>query len=301
MGIAGSFNASAYNTRRLARPFLPDVPHHPFLDPDFQDEDGPLVPNDLAPGGRLNWELPWPAKTNLHTMLELTEETEDLLDDFHSNLPDSGQVMEEWVEMRGASPTMTGEAKLRALAIQKRPLNVQNGGEEYRNSAESDYIFNMMRSVDSLGRSDVIYLADAFEQTKGNGQRSSTPENIEVVDWLEFDGPYVNTEQAFHEPKAEMRTSQSVPGIETLPSGRRTNSRPSILQMTDWFELDPVGYLSPNVYSPEPGSVLNQADKHFMPFKDFQRKHGNVNGAHTKLTGETPTRYAIENLPIRTC
>lgn len=96
-----SSDSSAYNTRRVAREFL---------------EDAPLVPRDLAPHGRLNWELPKEARMNLQIILKFTEETDKLLDEFHARVPTIDEVIEEWCEMKGASPTKAGFAKIRAQA-----------------------------------------------------------------------------------------------------------------------------------------------------------------------------------------
>lgn len=263
-----SSNTSAYNVRRLARPFLDDIPHHPFLNPEFQWQDAPLVPSDLAPRGRLNWELPRPAKTNLHIMLELKEETNEILDEYRSKLPLIDQAMEEWVEMRGASPTTTGEAKLRNLASLQTFSDVPNEGEQHDASTDS-YIFSMARNLDSPGRADVIYLADAFEQKKGNERKSSIPNNIRAVDWLDFDGSYLHIAEAAHKAEAEMAIPDSVPTLQIPKPGGRRNSRPSNLRVSEWSESEPVDLLPARSYSPEPWSAGSQTCKRLGPFQEF--------------------------------
>lgn len=53
---------------------------------------------------------------NLQIILKFTEETDKLLDEFHARVPTIDEVIEEWCEMKGASPTKAGFAKIRAQA-----------------------------------------------------------------------------------------------------------------------------------------------------------------------------------------
>ena len=288
-----SLDTSACNIRRLARPFLDDIPHHPFLDPEFQWQDAPLVPSDLAPAGRLNWELPRPAKTNLHIMLELKEETDEVLKEYRSKLPFIDQAMEEWVEMRGASPTTTGEAKIRDLASPGRFWDVQNAGKQH-DASTNPYIFSMARDLDSPGRADVIYLIDAFEQEKCKDRKSSIPENIRAVDWLDFDGSYLHVAEASHEAETEMAVPEPVPILKTPKSGRRTNSRPPNLRINDWSESEPVDFLPTSSYSPEPESACERPE----PFQHFWRAHDDSNGYHMELADDSPVSEASGQLSV---
>ena len=290
-------DTSACNIRRLARPFHDDIPHHPFLDPEFQWQDAPLVPSDLAPRGRLNWEIPRPAKTNLHIMLELKEETDEILEDYRSKLPLIDQALEEWVEMRGASPTTTGEAKLRDMASLQRFGDVEDQGEQ-RDSSTDSYIFSMARNLDSPGRGDVIYLADAFEQKKAKDRKASVPENLRAVDWLDFDGSYLHVAEASHEVEAEMAIPESVPILKIPKSGRKTNSRPPNFRISDWSESEPVDLLPTSIYSPEPESAGSQACKRRGPFQDFWRGHDDSNGYRMELADELPTPEASGQLSV---
>ena len=279
-------DTSACNTRRLARPFLDAIPHHPFLDPEFQWQDAPLVPSDLAPGGRLNWELPRPAKTNLHIMLELKEETNQILEEYRSKIPLIDQAMEEWVEMRGASPTMTGEAKLRDMASFKTLWEVRNQSEQ-RDSSTDSYIFSMARNLDSPGRADVIYLADAVEQKKGKERKSSIPENIRAVDWLDFDGSYLHVAEASYQAEAEMAIPDSVPPLRIPKPGERTYSRPPNLRVSEWSESESMDLLPASVYSPEPWSAGSQACKQLGPFQEFWQGREDSN-EHRMEFADTP-------------
>ncbi len=288
-----SSDTSACNIRRLARPFHDDIPHHPFLDPGFQWQDAPLVPSDLAPGGRLNWELPRPAKTNLHIMLELKEETDEILEEYRSKLPFIDQALEEWVEMRGASPTTTGETKLRDMASLKRFGDVENQGEQ-RDASTDSYIFSMARNLDSPGRADVIYLADAFEQKKAQDRKSSIPENLRAVDWLDFDGSYLHVAEASHEAEAEMAIPESIPILKIPKSGRRTNSRPPNLRISDWSESEPVDFLPTSIYSPEPESAC----KRLGPFQDSSCGHEDSNEYRMELPDDLPDPEASDQLSV---
>ena len=292
-----SSDTSACNIRRLARPFHNDIPHHPFLDPEFEWQDAPLVPGDLAPRGRLNWELPRPAKTNLHIMLELKEETDEILEEYHSKLPLIDQALEEWVEMRGASPTTTGEAKLREMASLQRFGDVEDQGEQ-RDASTDFYIFSMARNLDSPGRGDVIYLADAFEQKKAKERESSIPENLRAVDWLDFDGSHLHVAEASHEVEAEMAIPESVPPLKISKSGKRTSSRPPNLRISNWSESDAVDLLPTSIYSPEPESAGSQACKRLGPFQDFWRGHDVSNGCRMELADEMLTPEASGQLSV---
>ena len=290
-------DTSACNVRRLARPFLDDIPHHPLLDPDFQWQDASLVPSDLAPGGRLNWELPRPAKTNLHIMLELKEETDEILGEFRSKLPLIDQAIEEWVEMRGASPTTTGEAKLRDLASLKRFCDVQSQDEQPDAPADS-YIFSMARNLNSPGRADVIYLTDAFEPKEGKERRSSIPENLRAVDWLDFDGSYLHVAEASHEDEAAMAIPKSVPTLKIPKSRGRTNSRPPNLRVSNWSDTETVDFLSPSIYSTEVGGAGRQAYTRPGPFQEFWRGHDGSNGYRMESADDLPVPEASGQLSV---
>ncbi len=230
-------------------------------------------------------------------MLELKEETDEILEEYRSKLPLIDQAMEEWVEMRGASPTTTGEAKLRDLASLKRFWDVQNQGEQPDASADS-YIFSMTRNLDSPGRGDVIYLADAFEQKKGKERKSSIPENLRAVDWLDFDGSYLHVAEASHEAEAAMAIPESVPALKIPKSRGRTNSRPPNLRVSDWSDSEPGDFLSPSIYSPEAGSAGRQAYKRPGPFQAFWPGHDDSNEYRMEFPDDLPVPEASGQLSV---
>ena len=230
-------------------------------------------------------------------MLELKEETDKILEKYRSKLPLIDQALEEWVEMRGASPTTTGEAKLRDMASLQRSGDVEDQGEQ-RDASTDSYIFSMARNLDSPGRGDVIYLVDAFEQKKAKDRKFSVPENLRAVDWLDFDGSYLHVAEAPHEVEAGMAIPESVPIVKIPKSGRKTNSRPPNLRISDWSESEPVDLLPTSIYSPEPESAGSQACKRLGPFQDFWRGHDDSNGYRMELADELPTPEASGQLSV---
>lgn len=220
-------------------------------------------------------------------MLELKEETNQILEEYRSKLPLIDQALEEWVEMRGASPTTTGEAKLRNLASLETFSDVRNGGEQCDASTDS-YVFSMARNLDSPGRADVIYLADAFEQKEGKERKSSIPENIRAIDWLDFDGSYLHVAEASHEGEVEMAISDSVPPLRIHKPGGKTYSRPSNLRVGEWSESESMDLLPASVYSPEPWSASSQACERLGPFQEFWQGHEDSNGYHMECADDSP-------------
>ena len=219
-------------------------------------------------------------------MLELKEETNQILEEYRSKIPLIDQAMEEWVEMRGASPTMTGEAKIRDMASSKTFWEVRNQGEQ-RDSSTDSYIFSMARNLDSPGRADVIYLADAVEQKKGKERKSSIPENIRAVDWLDFDGSYLHVAEASYQAEAEMAIPDSVPPLRIPKPGERTYSRPPNLRVSEWPESESMDLLPASVYSPEPWSAGSQACKQLGPFQEFWQGREDSN-EHCMEFADTP-------------
>ena len=173
----------AYSTRRLARSFTPATPnHHPLLDPEFPTEDIPLVPKDLAPRGQLNWDLPKKAKTNFHVMLKLSNKADELLNEFHEKIPRIDEVLNEWTEMQGASPTRTGHEQLGAQSLFQCGLGKSNEITRLGGNGD-DCVFNMVRNLDTPGRADVIYFTDAVEESDRDIQkRDSVPPNLRSVE-----------------------------------------------------------------------------------------------------------------------
>ena len=290
-----SSDPNAYNTRRVASEFLPNIPHHPFLDPNFPEEDAPLIPRDLAPHGRLNWELPKEARMNLHIMLKFTEETDKLLDEFHAKVPTIDEVIEEWCEMKGASPTKAGFAKIRAQVSHKESskTKAKNAGEHTGETADS-YIFNMAKNLDSLGRSDLIYLTDAVRDKEDEGRKSGMPENLRAVDWLDFDGSYVHLADA-HQAEPETANPESKSWLSVPGPSMRRDSTPTNLRTTEWPMSEQDACISPSIYSPEPEGDSKKA-KPLGPFEEFWRDHGGPQGLQMAVEDEEPASTSSNHL-----
>ncbi|KAL6713956.1 hypothetical protein ACLMJK_008450 [Lecanora helva] len=257
-----SSEAQANNTRRLARSFTPSTPnHHPLLDPNTPAEDISLIPQDLKPRGTLKWELPNKARTNLHIMLKLSNKADELLDEFHEKIPKIEEVLTEWVEMRGSSPTVEGMEKLRALASDNAA--VWNEGAFGQNNGSDDYVFNMVRNLDTPGRADIIYLTDAVGEDDKDADKA--------------DESYV------HLPNAAELAKEMPQPLNVSKDGRRDSIPPNI-RATPWED---DGYLNPTVYSPENEFESDEDIDSSEPFDDFWRHHEVPFGPEVVLRDET--------------
>ncbi|MCJ1273071.1 hypothetical protein MMC21_000860 [Puttea exsequens] len=266
MSTLESSGEAAWNTRRLAKPFTARTPkHHPFLDPDFAQEDASLVPADLAPQGRLNWDLPRKTKANLYIMLKLSNEAEELLEEWHEKIPKIDDVLSEWAEMSGATPTTHGRMQLQAQARFRE--NLKNEGNLV--SEGSSCVFNMSRNVDSPGQADVIYLTDAVDE--------GIPENIRRTEWDElgkagFEGCnsllLSNASTYIHQPREQ--------GEASFGKG---DSIPDNLRTVDWAAAATKSadlQLIPTVYTPKSSSIENRnrrigSHEELGPTKNFGR------------------------------
>ncbi len=101
MPLRTSSGANAANRRTFARHFTDSTPsHHPFLDPNFAEEDASLVPKDLAPRGGLSWELPQLEGDGRDTMLksarEIQRQTDCSVRSFHADI---GQIHRNLIQL----------------------------------------------------------------------------------------------------------------------------------------------------------------------------------------------------------
>lgn len=245
MPLQQSFHPNAQNRRRLAARFTPNTPHHhPLLDPNFPQEDVSLVPRDLAPRGHLNWDLPRKAVTNLHICLKLSNKADEFLEDFHEKLSEIDEVLTEWVEMHGSSPTTTGEAHLRELAyIVDHNLGSADGSETAGSLMRTDgTVFNM---VSSPGRADVIYLTDGIDDDE------TSPLKLPKTRWQDFDGSYLEIANAAPQAGPQSAVVQHEHDYEMRQTTkRRWVSTPSNLRLGDWPEANEHCYLPSKTYNP---------------------------------------------------
>lgn len=253
MSIPEPLNPRIPSARRLARKFTPNTPfHHPHLDPKLDPGDLHLVPRALFPGRKLNWEIPRPAVTNLHVMLKLTNDPDELLEDFHSKIPQIDDVLRLWGQLKGKSPSTTGEAQLWT-----RIPGAENRGWT---SAQHDEgtIFNRFNSLDTTARADDIYLNDDAKYSVEHAEHASVPPNLRTRDWSDFDDSYV------HVDEAELKMV-AFPKEQSFDFG----ATPSNLRITEW--LDDERYTDPasEAHNSEPDRIPRQIG----PYETFWMNH----------------------------
>ena len=264
LAVMASTDARAYHTRRLACAFTPLTPkHHPLLDPDLPKEDIELVPQDLRPQGQLNWELPKKARTNLHIMLKLSNKADELLEEFHERLPFIDEVLHEWVEMRGASPTIKGREQLRAKASYRFDSHQEQETRPTGNNA--DYLFNMVKNLETPGRADVIYLTDAVEDELDSKKTQDIPPNIRGTEWSDFDECFIH-DQGSCSP--ETPRSAIAESLDTSMTERKDSTLLN-LRTSEWEEPDREVYLTPKVYNSPARYDADESPKEPGPFEEF--------------------------------
>ena len=190
-------------------------------------------------------------------MLNLSNKADELLEEFHEKLPLIDEVLNEWAEMRGASPTIKGLEKLRAQSSsQLGPAQTEESG---------DCIFNMVKNLETPGRSDVIYLTDAAATADPGANFADDILAVREVVWLD-------DEDAFQEgPPSAIPEALSISKVETTdddPSSSRTVERETSQEIL----------LTPKIYSPSKSPT--------GPFEDFWRHHEAPFGSQVVLGGE---------------
>lgn len=201
-------------------------------------------------------------------MLKLSNNADELLDEFHHTLPQIDEALNDWVEMKGASPTKIGEEQLRARSSLGH-RNV-NEGTALKGSND-DYVFNMARNLDNPGRADVIYLTEGVEDSNScNKGKQLDADNIRGVDWLDFDGSYVHLQDA----KDPVESKTAIPrGLHIQKADEtRRNSIPLNLRAFGW-EFDQDHILTPTVYSPAINTDAGDLRTQTGPFNKFWRQH----------------------------
>lgn len=191
-----------------ARIFTPHTPtHDPHLDPDVPKENHHMVPQALFAGRKLNREIPKPATANLHVVLKLTSDPNELRKEFHDKIPQIDDILGLWGEMKAANPTTT--------IAEDRDWSVTT---EESKEITSD----LVGSLDAPGRGDIIYLADAEEDGAESAQDCAIP-NLRTTEWLGINGSYVHLKDA--EPEMDFDARRM-----------RTNSTPYNLRVAEWLE-----------------------------------------------------------------
>ena len=159
-------------------------------------------------------------------MLKLTNEPNEIRKEFHDRIPQIDDVLGLWGELKGASPTMNGEAQLRTRT---RAADVQ--GWSSRGNGKGT-IFNLVSDLDTPGQADMIYLTDATEDSGEDVEDSKIPPNLRTIEWLGFDGSYVHLEES----EANMAASPTKEHFDFDEHDTRRNSTPPNLRLTQWLE-----------------------------------------------------------------
>ena len=255
-------NPNIPNARRLAPRFTPHAPfHHPHLDPNVPRENLHLVPPALFPGRKLNWELPRPAVANLHVKLKLTNDPDKLLEEFNAMIPQINDVLGLWSEVKGASSTATGEAQLRARADVAEDRDWPSTGEDKGTT------FNLVSHLDTPGRADIIYLADAAEDSGEFPEDSRIPSKLRTIEWLGFDGSYVHLEDA----ERKMAAVPTEQGSDLDEHSVKRKSTPSNLRTVEWEDGRSYPSLFSEPHSSEPDSET--ISREIGPYENFWKNH----------------------------
>ena len=264
MSVPEPLNLNIPNAQRPARNFTPHTPfHNPHLDPNVPKENLHLVPPSLFAGRKLNRELPGPAATNLHVMLKLTDDPNELQKEFNDKVPQINDILGLWSEVKGASPTATGETQLQSRVPISKDCS-WTSTEESKGTT-----FNLVSYLDSPGRADVIYLTDASEDSEEHAEDTSTPPNLRKVEWLGFDGSYVHLEDA--EPK--MAAAPTGQDIDFDERSIRRNSTPSNLRITEWLDDEQHTVFPNEAHCSESASDAGASPREIGPYEAFWINH----------------------------
>lgn len=264
MSVPEPLNFVIPNPQRPARIFTPLTPFHdPHLDPNVPKENLHMVPPSLFAGRKLNRELPGPATTNLHVMLKLTDDPNELQKEFNDKVPQINDILGLWSEVKGASPRTTGEALLRSQVSIAEQCS-RTSSEESKGST-----FNLVSNLDSSGRADIIYLADASEDSGEHAEVTSTPPNLRKVEWLGFDGSYVHLEDA--EPN--MAAASTEQDIDFDERSTRRNSSPTNLRMTEWLDGEQHTDFPNEAHCSESAFDAGASPKEAGPYEMFWNNH----------------------------
>ena len=257
MSIPEPLNPRIPSARRLARRFTPNTPfHHPHLDPRLDPEDLHLVPQALSPGRKLNWELPRPAVTNLHVMLKLTNDPDELLEDFHNKIPHIDDVLRLWGQLKGASPSTTGEAQPGT-----RIPGAENRAWTSLQQVEGT-IYNSSSDLDTTERDDYIYLTDDVENSIEYAEHPSVPSNLRTKDWSDFDGSYVHVDDV--EPKMA-----AFPKEQSFDFGEHNMSTPTNLRVREWLDDEQYTESASEAHNSKPDRIPRQTG----PYETFWMNH----------------------------
>lgn len=231
------------------------------------------MPKDLAPRGGLNWNLPSKAVKNNEKILKLAIETDEFLEGFHQRISEMDTHATEWVEMRGASPTKTGEAQLQERSSypkEGRDLTACHdwvGGSDGRD----DYVFNVVRSPTSPKNADIFYLTDGTHHSEddeakgGEANLDILPSNLRVTEWPTLENTFVEASEP-EDPNLHLGEGPDIGGIGV---GTAMDLLPNV-RVTEWPSDERV----PNfLYTAEPHDTGRDSHRSLGPYDRFWQNH----------------------------
>ena len=216
-------------------------------------------------------------------MLKLSNQTDELLDEFHSKIPYIDEVLHEWAEMKGASPTVKGLEQLQAQSSYQS-IHCQ-GNEDDESENGGDYIFNMVSAPNSPVFADTIYLTDALEYADADvNAASDIPSNIRGDEWPNFDGCYTDVESDFE----EFGPSSAIPQALKFSKTKIEDCPPPNLRTYDWGTHQ-NSIRTAKAYTPSNTSDVLPNRRESGPFEKFWRNHGAPYGPQMVLNDEDDT------------
>ena len=243
---------------RLAERFTPQTPFfHPHLDPNLKKEDLHLVPAPLFQGRNFTSRLPRPAVANLHVMLKLTNDPDELRNEFHGKISQIDDFLGLWGELKGANSTVAGQGQHRA-----RTTDLIQEGE--------GTTLHLARNIDTPGQGSFVYLTDAVKDSENDAEDSGIPSNLRTVEWLGFDGSYAHLEDV--EPKTAAIPADD--DVDFGEPGMKRNSRtlPN-LRVTEWLQDVEHTHNSSQAFSSDSDSDAGNISRDTGPYETFWRGH----------------------------
>ena len=239
-----------------ARTFTPHTPFHdPHLDPDVPKENHHMVPQALFAGRKLSREIPKPATANLHVVLKLTNDPNELQQEFHDKIPLINDLLGLWGEVKASNPTTTGEAQLRS-----RGLVAEDRDWAFTTEESKETTIKLVGNLDTPGRGDNIYLADASEDGAECAEDSGIPPNLRATEWSGFNGSYVPLKDTESEMDFDARSMSK-------------NCTPSNLRAVEWLDDEQCDASSNEASSSEFRSNSEADSREAGPYETFWTNH----------------------------
>ena len=222
-----------------ARTFTPHTPFHdPHLDANVPQENHHMVPQALFAGRKLNREIPKTATANLHVVLKLTNDPNELQKEFHDKMPQINDILGLWGEVKSREPIS------------------EDGDGTYTTEESKGTTFDLVSNLDTPGRSDIIYLADASEDGAECSEDSGIPPNLRTTEWLGSNGSYVHLKDAEPELNFDTRSMSK-------------NNTPFNLRVAEWLDDEQCDAFPNEASSSQPVSNSEADSREAGPYETF--------------------------------